>query len=128
AAPVAPGTTTELVVQARGTQRPLEDLEVSALANGDKRPRLIGRTDARGAVTIEAGGRIEIVSVRSGDDLLARFPLVPGFESSLVAHVDDNGRRLESGDLVDRLGEELIDLVAQQTLLRVRFKREASRG
>jgi hypothetical protein len=128
AANVPRGRSTELIVQARGTQRPLEDLEIFAQQTGDKSPRLVGRTDSRGALRIEGGGNLETVFVRSGDDLLAQFPLAPGLEPSVVARVEDNGRRLESGNLVARLGEELIDLVVQQAVLEARFKRQWVHG
>lgn len=128
ATPVAPGAATELVIQARGTERPLEDLEVLARSGDEKSPRLVGRTDSRGAIKLAASSAVQIVDVRSGDDLLARFPLVAGFEPSMVVQADDNGRRLESGNLVAQLDEELIDLVTQQTVLKARFQRQVVHG
>jgi hypothetical protein len=125
---VAPGATTELVVQARGTERAIEDLEVLVRSGEEKSPRLVGRTDSHGAIKIPANGAVQIVDVSSGDDLLARFPFVPGFEPSFVVQADDNGRRLESGNLVSQLDEELIDLVAQQTVLKARFQRQVVHG
>ena len=46
----------------------------------------------------------------------------------MVVQADDNGRRLESGNLVAQLDEELIDLVAQQTVLKGRFQRQVVHG
>lgn len=121
-------TSTELTVRARGTQRPLEDVEILAQRPGEKSPRLVGRTDSRGTIKLESNGDVATVFLRSGDDLLARFPLVAGLDPSMTAQVDDNGRRLESGQLIARLSDELIDLVAQQTALKTRFRRQVVRG
>ena len=85
---------TELVIHARGPgDKPLEDLEILARIGKDKPPQPIGRTDARGAVKIESQ-KIELLTlyVRSGSDLLARVPLVPGVEPTLTLAVDDNGQ------------------------------------
>jgi hypothetical protein len=121
-------SSTELIVQSRDRQRPLEDVEIFAQRPSEKSPRLVGRTDSRGAIKLESNGSLATVFVRSGDDLLARFPLVPGFEPSVTVKVEDNGRRLESGQLIARLSDELIDLVAQETLLKTRFRRQIIRG
>jgi hypothetical protein len=119
------------MIKARGPDGiPLEDLEVFGQSPIEKTPHPLGRTDERGAIKIEAasGIELEMVSVRSGGELLARFPLAPGVEKRVVVEVQDNGRRLETGELVARLGEELIDLVAQQTVLEARFQRQLVRG
>jgi hypothetical protein len=124
-------SSTELMIKARGPDGiPLEDLEVFGQSPIEKTPHPLGRTDERGAIKIEAasGIELEMVSVRSGGELLARFPLAPGVEKRVVVEVQDNGRRLETGELVARLGEELIDLVAQQTVLEARFQRQLVRG
>jgi hypothetical protein len=121
-------TSTELTVRARGTQRPLEDIEILAQRPGEKSPRLVGRTDSQGTIKLESNGDFATIFIRGGDDLLARFPLVAGLDPSVTAQVDDNGRRLESGQLVASISDELIDLVAQQTALKTRFRRQVVRG
>ncbi len=121
-------TSTELTVRARGTQRPLEDIEILAQRPSEKSPRLVGRTDSQGTIKLESNGDVATIFLRSGDDLLARFPLVAGLDRSVTAQVNDNGRRLESGQLVTRLSDELIDLVAQETALKTRFRRQVVRG
>jgi hypothetical protein len=122
-------SSTNLIIKARGPDElPLEDLQIFEQSPIEKAPRPVGRTDERGAIRIESTGGAEMISVRSGGELLTQFPLVPGVEKSVVAAVQDNGRRLETGDLVARLSEELIDLVAQQTVLEARFQRQLVRG
>jgi len=120
---------TELIVRARGDNRPLEDVEIFARGPGGAPANMVGRTDENGAVTIESP-RVEVpmLYLRSGDDLLARFPIVPGAEPKVTIAVEDNGRRLETGDLVSRSSDELIDLVAQQALLKTRLQREMVAG
>ena len=122
-------TSTELIVRARGDNRPLEDVEIFSRGSGGAPPNMVGRTDENGAVTVESP-RIEVpmLYLRSGDDLLARLPIVPGVEPKVTVLVEDNGRRLETGDLVSRASDELIDLVAQQALLKTRLQREMVAG
>ncbi len=117
---------TELVVHARGPgDKPLEDLEILARIGKDKQPQPIGRTDARGAVKIESP-KIELLTlyVRSGSDLLARVPLVPGVEPTLALAVDDNGRRADSGRFIASLDSALLDIIAQKSMLALRINRE----
>lgn len=128
AAPLFPNVSTDLVVRARGNDRPLEDVEVFAKDSDQRPPLLIGRTNAEGVVKVVSRRELETILIRSGDDLLAQFPLVPGFQLKVVAHVDDNGRRLESGALVDRLNDELLDLAVQQSMLKARFQRQVVHG
>jgi hypothetical protein len=127
-APRLPRASTDIVVRSRGSDRPLPDVEVFSQGLDEKVPQLIGRTNANGAVTVSSRRELEMIFIRSGDDLLARFPLVPGIRPTVIARVDDNGRRLESGALVDRLNEELLDLAVQQAMLKVRFQRQVVRG
>ena len=121
---------TRLIVRARGAGgRLLEDVEMLIRRPGAKSAKLAGRTDEQGAVEIASPAiEVETVYLRSGDDLLARFPLVPGVEPRIVAAVEDNGRRLASGALVARLDDELIDLAAQQSILVMRFEHAIGHG
>jgi hypothetical protein len=120
---------TNLIVRARGDNRPLEDVEVFARKSARGPPLLVGRTDEHGVVKIESPQiGVPMLSLRSGEDLLVRFPLVPGLEREVTILVEDNGRRLETGDLVARAADELIDLVAQQALLKTRLQRELVSG
>jgi hypothetical protein len=120
---------TNLIVRARGDSRTLEDVEVFARKFARGPPLLVGRTDEHGAVKIESP-QIDspMLYLRSGEDMLVRFPLVPGLEREVTIPVNDNGRRLETGDLVARAADELIDLVAQQALLKTRLQRELVSG
>ena len=122
-------SSTELIVRAHGGNRPLEDVEIFARVSDGALANMVGRTDENGAVTVESP-RLEVpmLYLRSGDDLLARLPIVPGVEPKVTVAVEDNGRRLETGDLVSRASDELIDLVAQQALLKTRLQREMVAG
>ncbi len=89
---------TELIVRAHGDNRPLEDVEIFARGSGGAPANMVGRTDENGAVTIESP-RVDVTMLylRSGDDLLARFPMVPGVEPKVKVAVEDNGRRARNG-------------------------------
>ncbi len=122
-------TSTDLIVRARGDDRPLEDVEVFARDSDMALPRLVGRTDEKGAVRVESPQvAAPMLYLRSGNDLLVKLPVVPGLEPRITVSVEDNGRRLETGDLVARASDELIDLVAQQALLKTRLQRELVAG
>ena len=122
-------TSTDVIVRSRGDDRPLEDVEVFARDSESAPPRLVGRTDDKGAVRIESPQVVApMLYLRSGDDLLVKFPVVPGLEPKVTVSVEDNGRRLETGDLVAHASDELIDLVAQQALLKTRLQRELVAG
>ncbi len=56
------------------------------------------------------------------------MPVVPGADATLTLAVDDNGRRPDAGHLVTTLQNSLIDLVAQQAVLKSRFQREFVNG
>jgi len=121
-----PSDFTELSVHARGAgDKPLEDLEILARVGKQKQPQPVGRTDARGAVKIESA-KIELLTlyVRSGTDLLARVPMVPGVEPTLNLAVDDNGRRPDSGRFIASLHAALLDIIAQKSMLALRINRE----
>ncbi len=125
-----PGHSTELTVRARGPGgQPLEDVEALLLGPRDKAFHAVGRTDGRGVVAIESDHlELDIVCLRSGDDPLAQIPLVPGLEPAATVQVEDNGRRFETGDYIAHLRAGLIDLVAQQSVLKSRFRRQFTSG
>ena len=122
-------SSTNVVVRSRVDDRPLEDVEVFARDSESAPPRLVGRTDDKGSVRMESPQVIApMLYLRSGDDLLVKFPVVPGLEPRVTVSVEDNGRRLETGDLVAHASDELIDLVAQQALLKTRLQRQLVAG
>jgi hypothetical protein len=125
-----PSDGTSLVCRSHGPpERPLPGLDILVRDAANHPPRLIGRTDSSG--TFRLTGKhpdVLMVYIRSGDDLLARLPLVPGLESSTTIHLDDTGRRPESARFVAAMRVDLLDLAAQKQTLMARFQRQVING
>ncbi len=120
---------TELTVLADGAgDHPLEDLQILA-RQGEGPLKSLGRTDANGRMMISSDALTPLnVYIRSGDDLLLRFPVLCGVEPALTVRVEDNGRRPASAGLVESASSRLIDLAAQQQVLAARLQRELVAG
>ena len=60
--------------------------------------------------------------VKSGDNLLARLPFVPGHHGLAIAELPDDSLRLQSEALVRGFQGEILDLVGQRNLLAARAR------
>jgi hypothetical protein len=92
-------------------------------------PELIGVTDWRGMVTVPNQGQgLKLLYVKNGGLLLARLPMVAGYEERQIAEVPDDDPRLQAEGFVRGLNGEITDLVVQRQLIRVRVKKKIAEG
>lgn len=125
-----PSNSTAIVCRSRAsTELPLAGLDVVWRTGAGGPPHNAGQTDADGVLTVSsATPEALIVYISSGNDILARFPLVPGLLPQITVSLDDTGRRPELAEYVDSEKVELLDLSTQQRLLATRLQREAMSG
>jgi hypothetical protein len=116
--------------------------------------RLLGRTDWRGSLTIElpeeqpsiipaaeegavAGespasislnAPLMLLYVRSGDQVLARLPFVPGLNAIELAELPDDQLRLQSEAFLRGFQGEILELVGRRNLLAARVRLHVERG
>jgi len=112
------GQTTLALVSADGQARPLEGYDVLIRNPDETTPRWIGRTDYRGQVAVPAGTHpLQILSVKHGEQLLARLPCSPGLTPRESAELVDDDARLEAEGWVAAVQETLVDAVTRRSLL-----------
>jgi hypothetical protein len=126
---VPPSGPTMLLLKSRTEPKePLGGYEVYSHPPGGKSPTLLGLTDRQGRLLLPPDrALLRVLLVKSGNDLLARLPVVPGLEPQLTAELANHDRRLEAEGFLFGLQEELVDLVARRTILMalVRMRIEA---
>jgi hypothetical protein len=123
----------EVIVRLRSRtepDKPLVDYEVSAQNTGEDSRTPIGISDRNGQIVVPPGkSRIQLLYVKHGGAVLARFPIVPGATN---AHVDvplpDDDIRLQAEARLAALREELVDVVARRNILMSRVKQEITDG
>jgi hypothetical protein len=71
---------------------------------------------------------VETYIIRSGKQLLARLPIVPGAEEELIAHVIDDDPRLAAEGIVSALSSRALDLVARREILAARIRARLKDG
>lgn len=92
------------------------DLYVSS--QGAAPAKWLGRTDWKGQILVEpAAHPLRILLVKSGGELLARLPIVPGMYDELVAPLPDNKQKLRAEGYIKSFQEELIDLITRREVL-----------
>ncbi len=90
---------------------------------GQKEPKLIGKTNRNGVVTIPRGETsIQIVLVQSSGQWIAKIPVVPGSDRRVEAPLLDDRKRLEAEAKLTAIREELIDIVARRNILAARTR------
>jgi hypothetical protein len=96
--------------------------------SGDE-PELLGLTANDGALQLPASdGRLQTLLVRSGNQLLARLPVVPGQAPELTAKIVDDDGRLQAEGLVLALQSRVMDLVARRELIAAEFRAQVAAG
>jgi hypothetical protein len=122
---------TQLVLRSRGDQaKPLTNYEIHRRPEGESpETQLLGTTDSRGELTIPRGNAdLETLVVKNGQQLLARLPLVPGYEESLTAYLVDDDGRLAAEGFVAALTSRVIDLVARREILAAQIRARVKDG
>jgi hypothetical protein len=128
---------TRLVLRSRGDRsKPLAGYEIYRRINNESQAAesqaadLLGQTDDEGALTIprEDGFGLETLVVKNGRQLLARLPLVPGYEETLTAYLVDDDGRLAAEGYVAALSARVIDLVARREILAAQIRARVKDG
>jgi hypothetical protein len=121
---------TRLVLRTRSKPpRPLTGYEVFAKGEGDEPSVRLGATGWDGSLELpRTDGKLQVLLVRSGSQLLARLPLVPGQDSELVATVLDDDRRLQAEGYVQAFQSRVLDLVVRREILASRIHQRAAAG
>ena len=132
---VPPGRPSSLVLRSRDeSKRPLAGYEVLARPPNSETASSssavpLGRTDRQGRITVPPGeSPLRVLLVRSGSELLARLPMVPGLQTEYTAEVADDDRRLEAEGSVSGLRERLVDLITRREVLFARTRARIKAG
>jgi hypothetical protein len=124
---------TRLVLRSRNDKtKPLAGYEIYRRVGDDnQKTELLGQTDAKGELTIsradEIGG-LETLVVKNGRQLLARLPVVPGYERKLTAYLIDDDGRLAAEGFVAALNSRVIDLVVRREILAAQIRARIKDG
>jgi len=113
---VPPQSSTSVTLHARGdVKQILPGYDIYQSADGTAPAQWIGRTDWRGELPIPpSDSPLRILLVRSGGELLARVPIVPGLQAKLSVPVPDNTQKLHAESFLKGFQEDLIDLVTRR--------------
>jgi hypothetical protein len=89
-----------------------------------KSGELLGHSDWRGVVRVPQTDKpLVILQVKSGSQLLAALPMVPGLEREQVATVTNDDPRLAAEAYVKGVQNRVMDTVARRELYTARFRR-----
>ncbi len=116
---------TVLRLVAKGdTNTTLTGYDIYARLPGEKTSTFVGRTDWRGQVVVKRDqDPIKIMYVKNGGRLLARLPLVPGFETTTIAELVDDSARLEAEGFLTGIQEQMVEVMARQQVYAIRIRR-----
>ncbi len=107
---------------------PLEGYEVLAYGPNDRKTISLGWTDHRGELELPPGDRLRLLLIRSGYQVLARIPYVPGLERQIEAPVPNDDQRLAAEAFLIALQQEVIDVVIQRQILIRRIEKRLADG
>ncbi len=116
---VPPQASTKVTLHARvDVKQVLPGYDIYQSADGVTPAQWLGRTDWRGELPIPpSDSPLRILLVRSGGELLARMPIVPGLHAELNVPVPDNTQKLRAESFLKGFQEDLIDLVTRREVL-----------
>ncbi len=115
-----------LVLRSRADPpQPLVGYDVYVQDGESDRVVELGRSGPTGVVVVPAGPRpLRTVLIKNGDQLLARLPVVGGYQPVVVAQLPDDAVRLDVEGFVQRLRDNLVDTVAQREILIARVDKQ----
>ena len=130
------GSRTTLQLVARGdSPDPLEGYEIFAKKpiaeeSPDANPSVrLGLTDWRGTIDVEQSDLpMRLIYVKNGAHLVARIPVVPGFQPREVIPLQSDDKRLEAEAFVKGMESTVMDLVAHREILAARIRRRIAEG
>jgi len=115
---------THVVLRSRGRGQLLAGYEVFSRADADSEAQLLGVTDWRGSIEIPSTkGELMVLIVKNGNQLLARLPLVPGYQAEAIATTIEDDARLEAEGFVQSFQGRIMDLVARREILASRMRK-----
>ncbi len=123
------GTTLKLRNR-REQNQPLSGYDIFSRKPGEELSEFVGRTDWRGQLDIppDANHPIRILFVKSGNQFLAKLPIVPGHLESVAAPLRNDDGRLEAEGFLLGIQESLVDLVARREVLTMRIRQRIESG
>ena len=127
---IPPHLPTTLTLQSRSNPRQmLAGYDVYVYSPHSTASELLGRSDRQGSLVVPpAKEPLRVLLVRSGDQALARLPIVPGRVPQITAPIPDDDQRLAAEGFLNGWQEELVDLVTRREVLliqaRARLKEE----
>lgn len=85
---------------------------------------LIGRTDWRGDIELPQAdtGELQTLLIKSGGQLLARLPLVPGQQPRMEASVVNDDERLQAEGFLQSFQSRIMDLEARRQITAARLR------
>ena len=127
--PRFPATQLE-ICDRRDPDQPLVGYEVYSRPPDVERSEFVGRTDWAGrlSITPDPENPVRVLFVRSGTQLLAKLPLVPGAHERLQAPLRNDDLRLEAEGFLLGIQESLVDLVARREVLSTRIRQRIENG
>ncbi len=126
--PLLPAT--RVVLHSKGKDpHPLTGYQVFVKGIDDQPTQLLGVTDWRGAIEVPRGDMlVRTLYVKNGNQLLARLPLVPGYEREVVATTTEDDYRLQIEGFVMALQGRVTDLVTRREILAARIRKRITEG
>ena len=121
---IPPHQPTTLTLQSRGNSRQvLAGYDVYVYSPGSAASELLGRSDRRGSLVVPpAKEPLRVLVVKSGDQALARLPIVPGRVPQITAPIPDDDQRLAVEGFLNGWQEELVDLVTRREVLLIQAR------
>ena len=105
--------------------KPLVGYEVYSQNTNEHDTKLVGTSDALGQVRVGTGKTaVQLLYVKSGGELFARVPIVPGFAESIDVPLPDDDLRMEAAARLSAMREDLVDLVARRNIVMARVRKE----
>jgi hypothetical protein len=117
---------TKLRLQAKGeTDKSLAGYDIYYRLPDEKSTTFIDRSDWRGEIAVPRSDDqpIKIMYVKNGGRLLARLPIVPGFEQFATADIVDDSKRLEAEGFLKGIQEQMIEVRARQQVYGIRIRK-----
>lgn len=125
-------TGTQTMLQLRSTDKTAETMSGYDVLAKDPRAeetKPLGRTDWRGAMMIPSSDYpLRVLYLKNGNQLLARLPMIPGLEPTLIADLAGDDRRLQVEGFIAGMQGKIMDLVARRAIVSQRIKRRANEG
>jgi hypothetical protein len=105
--------------------KPLVGYQVYAQNVGEHETRLVGSSDETGQLPVGPGKTaVQLLYIKSGGELLARVPMVPGAEAAIDVPLPDDDLRLQAAARLAALREDLVDLVARRNIFIARVRQQ----